>query len=699
MKKFSLQKPRIRNYLHEWVFHELLGEGNLVKINYDFYDFYLNGEYQGFYNLEEGFGKTLLERNDRRNGPIFSIYEEIKEDSDSQKFEIYNKNYWTRAENIDVAQKAIQNLNNYFDGKTNYKNVFDIKKWAWFFAAVDLTYTYHGATIKSVKFYYNPINEKIEPIGYDGHRLLPNFSENILPYKPELNQTIYDLVETKISYKWLKNLLYTDEKVNEIFYKEYVKSINKIANKSYLNIFFDNRKKDIKRISSGIYTDDYIFDYDSSRGSGIGIYYFDKKEIYRRAEFLLDKIKINKSKLFIEANKNKVQFLSFDKNNLLLKNPKLICDNGDHNLKMNSNFHNKKIEINFENSELFYNCHKVSFKNSINDELLLYEINKYNLPNQISNFFEINNFLDYFDIYEKNNLALKTPTTVIDKFLYIPENYIVNIFPSQKIILSNNAFIFSKSPWNVVGGPESLIHIMGEEKNFGGGIIITDTDDESVFKYVNFQYLNGIKKDFYSGNIVTGAINFNNTKVVLKNILVEKINAEDAINIFNSKFYVENGYLSENFSDAIDFDFSNGKVKNIEFNSIGNDALDFSGSKASVENVIFNNIGDKVISVGENSSLNIYNIKGKNSLIGIASKDGSKTYVENIKFVNVDYPFAAYKKKEVYEHGKLHLNNFSANGFKKQYIRDFNSIIFDEKLNKKLGKSDKEIDEIIENII
>ena len=38
MKKFSLQKPRIRNYLHEWIFHELLGEGNLIKINYDFYD-------------------------------------------------------------------------------------------------------------------------------------------------------------------------------------------------------------------------------------------------------------------------------------------------------------------------------------------------------------------------------------------------------------------------------------------------------------------------------------------------------------------------------------------------------------------------------------------------------------------------------------------------------------------------------------
>ena len=101
----------------------------------------------------------------------------------------------------------------------------------------------------------------------------------------------------------------------------------------------------------------------------------------------------------------------------------------------------------------------------------------------------------------------------------------------------------------------------------------------------------------------------------------------------------------------------------------------------------------------ENSRVKIFNLVGKNSLIGVASKDGSNTYVENIKFFNVDYPFAAYKKKEVYEHGKLDLNNFSVKGFKKQYIRDFNSIIFDEKLNKKLGISDKEINEIIKNII
>ena len=103
--------------------------------------------------------------------------------------------------------------------------------------------------------------------------------------------------------------------------------------------------------------------------------------------------------------------------------------------------------------------------------------------------------------------------------------------------------------------------------------------------------------------------------------------------------------------------------------------------------------------MGENSLINIYNIKGENSLIGIASKDGSKTYAENVEFNNVDYPFAAYQKKKAYKYGKLVLNNFSVNNFKYKYVRDFNSIIFDDKSKKKLGKSNKEINKIIENII
>ena len=93
IKKFSLQKPRIRNYIHEWLFHELSGEQNIIKIKYDFINLSINGEDKGLYVIEEGFGKELIERNKRRNGPIFGLNEDVYENHDDPVFEIYNKKY------------------------------------------------------------------------------------------------------------------------------------------------------------------------------------------------------------------------------------------------------------------------------------------------------------------------------------------------------------------------------------------------------------------------------------------------------------------------------------------------------------------------------------------------------------------------------------------------------------------------------
>ncbi len=32
IKKFSLQKPRIRNYAHEWIYHQMSKDFDLIKI-------------------------------------------------------------------------------------------------------------------------------------------------------------------------------------------------------------------------------------------------------------------------------------------------------------------------------------------------------------------------------------------------------------------------------------------------------------------------------------------------------------------------------------------------------------------------------------------------------------------------------------------------------------------------------------------
>ena len=114
----------------------------------------------------------------------------------------------------------------------------DLKKWAGYFAIIDLTATYHGAFIKSVKFYYNPINGLFEPIPFDGHRLTQNYHKYFIGYD---NRLLIDMIispegreETSV-YSWLKIIfLNKDESLNQSFYNLYLESLNTISSKKTL---------------------------------------------------------------------------------------------------------------------------------------------------------------------------------------------------------------------------------------------------------------------------------------------------------------------------------------------------------------------------------------------------------------------------------------------------------------------------------
>jgi len=710
MSKFSIQKPRIRNYLNEWIFHELLGDGGLVKLKYDFYDFYLNGQFLGYYNVEEGFGKVLLERNKRRNGPIFSLFESLEKfdlTTSQNKFEVYNKKYWEKEENLEITRSAIKKLNNFLEGREDIEEVFDLEKWAWFFAVTDLTYTYHGTLFKSVKFYYNPINGKFEPIGFDGHRQTPNYNEKMLDLFNNIDKTNFSIAKDKVknginySSSIERDFFFKNKDINYNFYSEYVKSIKKISSKKFLDNFFKNRTNKIKKINSGIYSDKYIFDYDTERKSGVGIYYFSKKEIYRRAESLLQIFSLKKDTLFIEENEENLIFNNYDYTNYFLANGKIFCNNNNINI---TNFKiNKKILYLKKDDEFNYSCNKIFFEDIISGEKIEFAINKYNSFKKKSNINK-NNYLKYFYL-ENKRVRLKNDFTTINENIYIPKGYEVLITSGQKILLKDNAFIFSNSNW-IVGDLKKATFIGGTTTNYGGGIIIYDNNKKSLFINCDFKYLNGLKlktskeaNNFFGERLIYGSVNFFQTNIAIKDSRFENINSEDGLNIVSSSYLLKNSTFKEIKQDAVDIDFSKGKIQNINFENIGNDAIDFSGSTSEISFLNFKNIIDKAISVGENSILNISNISVKNSLVGIASKDGSKTYAKNIDFINVDYPFAAYQKKKAYDYGKLILNNFVINNFKINFIRDTNSIIFDEKLNKQLGTSNKKINKIIKSII
>ena len=726
LKKFSLQKPRVRNYLYEWVFLEMVGDFNLIKIKYKFIDLDVNGSSHGVYVVQEAFGKELIERNKRRNGPIFGFDDDkinfstnFKIEVDDPVLEVYNKKYWYKNENFDLVKVASNKFKNFINGERKLEDTFDLEKFAALFAIVDANYTFHTLSRGNLKLYYNPINGLFEPIAHDGQRSNPNYKKFNGRFDNKL------VIEDKATW-WVKKFFYTNNDLNDKFYSLYLKYLKKISSEEYVNSFFKKKNKEIKKLNSKIYGDYFLFANGYSFGPGL--YFFSLKDFKHRSEVIKNKIDSLKKQVHIidDGTKYKINlFFSenmFDKpyityTNLQVK--KIFCQSSDTNLKYEKILINKKINI-FKNTYIDYpsnikkdECTHFEIFDKLNQKKTKVKINFLNSKHNFKDVYDLNNITKYFYAKE-NKLFLKNNISTIKENIFIPKNYKVIINSGQKIILTDNAFIFSKSSWEVNGTLNNKVIITGEKNNFGGGLIISDTQNRSYFKNAKFKYLTGMQSEYTSekgnilktityedekkknlfkkrvtnvkkitnqGYLIFGSLNFNNTVVDLDNISFEKIASEDGLNIINSKFKLDNLFFKDNKSDALDIDFANGEIKNSSFENIGNDAIDFSGTEAKVENVRLANIGDKLVSIGENSNISIKKIVGSNSLIGLASKDGSSANVEDLNFNDIQIPFIAYNKKQTYGFGKILINNnLKIKNFKKKWVSDENSkIIFQNK--------------------
>jgi len=695
LKEFSIQKPRARNYIYEWLFHELNSENaDAITLKYEFFNLYINGENQGLYVLEESFSHILLERNKKRNGPIFSMKEDYLSLFNDKKFTVYDKSTWTNRENIDLTNIAYTKLNKFLKGKSTVSETFNIKNLAWFLAANDLLGTYHGMNLKSSKFYYNPITGLFEIIPYDGHYINPILTHSAKKDRERLIPEWFGVLNDENTPGAVDFVIYLAKGIHKDkkFSREYYTALQKISSKNFLKKFFDSRKKNISRINSLIYSDYFFNDFIAYYGPGI--YYFHIESVYKRAEMIREKLETNEFKLF-SFTKN--GYLNIENSNFY--NPYLVLTKINC-LKKNITF--KKLIIlkdfnnKIENNEIIKSeCQSIDLINKLTQKKIKIKIDYIN--REVDLYSKNLNFLKYFDIKE-NQLLLKTNTINISEDIFIPKNFSVKIYGGQKIILLNDAFIISESPWIAKSKKNNQIIISGYKNNFGGGLLIYSTNEKSTFENVNFSYLNGMKnnqKSFNNGLIIMGALNFYKTKTDLINVNFKKINSEDAINIFRSSFKIENIKFIGNSSDAIDFDFSNGDISNAFFENIGNDAIDFSGSKSNVKNIYFKNVNDKLISVGENSIINISDINGNDSFVGITSKDGSVVKANNIFMKNVKLPFASYNKKLEYEKSEMFLENIELIDFHQKWLTYNNSKIFYNK--KSVGQITKKIIPIIYN--
>ena len=697
MKRFSIHHPKVRYYIYEWIFHQALKREGILSLRYEFIKVILNGKNLGIYALEEHFEKQLVEHNQGREGIIIKFNEDILW-ADRKEHFLYNKKSFTQLQsefssNIDAFKMnriledpylykqffVAKNLLELFRrGKLPAHKVFDIKKLAKYLAISELTGGIHGTTWHNLRFYYNPVTSFLEPVGFDA---MAGFKMG--ERKTKINEAGVTTTVLRFYDKIFSDF---------VFFEEYAKALNQVSDFTYLDEFFLNIDEDLKKNLDIIHSEfpDFHFSkdvlYKNQRYIRLtlnplkGIFAYFHQSFKEHIELELGNIQSMPVEVLNVTYKDSVALKPLER---VILSPKLragLVDYKNVSFKFPENFIWSKEKI----KDLVVN-YKILGMDIIKQEKVFpwSYLNKNFIKNDfIRQKSNIHKF-KFLIVNEKTKrIFIKPGSWKIDQSLVIPKGYMVIGKEGTQLNLLNSAKILSYSPIKLIGSEENAI-VIGSSNSTGQGIIVMDSSQKSILKYVSFDNLSNPSQ---SGWQLSGAVTFYNSSVDMQHCRFFNNNSEDALNLIHSEFTINETLFIKTSFDAIDVDFSKGEITNCSFVNCGNDAIDFSGSIVEMQNIFVKGIGDKALSVGENSWVKVEQIDIKNAKIAAVSKDLSTTIIELMKISDCEIGLAVYQKKSEFGPGFMKASKLNIDKVSIPYLVEDKSEL---KIDGKLIKSNK----------
>lgn len=290
LDKFSIQQPMIRNYTWELYFADVAKRNGLMALDMGLVDFYVNGESRGIYSYEELPQKETVEKSLRKNGPIFGLAEPLGTSFPDVFFEVYEEGYWKK-EGIALYSVAVQklaSLNTLSDvkslSKQSLSEIFDLDKWAKFFALTELFSAYHGALLKSVKLYFNPTTALFEPLVFDAHIGASEYkSFFLLDYVAEIEEV--DCYPACGDSEWFRLFFNSG---NKEFLKIYQNELALVTSDESVAKLRENYDEKFSKITDLFYSK--LMRSDAIFFEGLSLFHFDFSFLKTRAEKIQNRL-------------------------------------------------------------------------------------------------------------------------------------------------------------------------------------------------------------------------------------------------------------------------------------------------------------------------------------------------------------------------------------------------------------------------
>lgn len=306
LEKFSVQDPILRGYTWELLVADILMSEGLLTLNSKVANFSFNGESRGLYVFEEVPSKITVERNLRKSGPIFGLEEDFGRDLDSV-LDVYDPKDWKGSKiYTNAREKLLMQFAAVRGGDVFSKDIFDLDEWARYFALNDLFGTYHGTVPKSVKFYYNPVIGKFQPLLFDAHKGAGSFAQYIL--------ADFKLSPKSVECEWIcrNRGFYTGFLNNKYFFDAYLGYLEKYSTEEFIKNVEDVYMDKFEKLDQKFYAS--LSRSDGLNYRGFSLYLFKFSEIDRRRELLSRRVtQLHEHKetfTFWSPVKNQAQLLS-----------------------------------------------------------------------------------------------------------------------------------------------------------------------------------------------------------------------------------------------------------------------------------------------------------------------------------------------------------------------------------------------------
>ncbi len=659
MRLFSLQDPGRRSYLNEWLFLRNLRREDNLAVRYEFVNLVLNSEAKGIYAVEESFAKELLESQRRREGPIIRwdedlvwTYRALYDDqliprgvNDFHLLDAFGASRWEEDSPLqEEARTAEGMLRAVAEGRRPASEVFDVEAMGRFLALSDLWCAPHGLIWHNLRFYYDPVSARLEPIAYDSDVFDCQLDQAGLPQEhfygdPRLQQAY-------LREAWrISDPAYLDalERSEGTAYRQLREALLPEFGEEVLAPpwpILRERQRLLREVLQP-YRTVYAFTLDTASPASTTL------SIGNLLAYPVEVVGVEVNgtlypieRAWLPASLGTVAFL--DGEHLILR---ALPDEATTLPLLDLHLPPDLLPAGATATLVtrLWGLEEVHHDPIVRDYPPPLLQGPRPTPPTVAEALAAHPFLEASE--DRPLLTVKPGEWTVESDLVLPQGYALRLPAGTTLRFQRGAILLATGPIETQGTPDAPVRFLPQGEQWGG-IIVLGAEAPSFWHETVVSATTGITRE---GWLVSGGVTFYRSPVRMSRCHFLHSRAEDSLNVVRTTFELVEDEFGWTDSDALDVDFGQGTVERCSFHDVGGDGVDVSGTEVKVLSPWMARIADKAVSAGEVSRVEVEGGQVEEVSFGVVSKDLSEVHVADLTIRRPTLAaLAAYVKKPVY---------------------------------------------------